>query len=405
MTDRKYLRGMISFILLGILLSSAACRLQLPQEQILPTQTHAPVSSLASPAAPTVTPPPHTKTPPTSTLTLSPSVSTFPTQSPSPTATRPPTETSHPHRLVEYDPSQWIEYVSYSEAGPTGAEVRSIALAPDGTLWVAISDGVFHFDGSTWTKYTVEDGLAENYSRLIAVDAQGTVWAIHDSSRISSFDGTSWQTYESNNGNITSIACDAAGAIWFSTYAPQRNGEMAGVLQFFAGQWRTYNKGIEGLKVWDIELDANGVLWSGTDRGLARLDGETWQLYPTTLFWPGETPVLHVAAAPDGAIWFLAEGQGMTRFEDGGWTNYRYPALYGSFPSPMSLLIARDGQVWVGGMDNQNGYGGALVSFDGNEWTQYVGLPFYMGRDILQASDGALWFATESGVFKYLLGK
>ena len=45
--------------------------------------------------------------------------------------------------------------------------VAGIAVAPDGALWCAhpiegLDGGISHFDGTTWTHYTTQDGLASN---------------------------------------------------------------------------------------------------------------------------------------------------------------------------------------------------------------------------------------------------
>jgi ligand-binding sensor domain-containing protein len=57
-----------------------------------------------------------------------------------------------------------------------GNFVWSIAVAPDGTLWFGTDHGLSHFDGETWTTYTMEDGLPSTPITSIAVTADGKLW-------------------------------------------------------------------------------------------------------------------------------------------------------------------------------------------------------------------------------------
>ena len=75
-------------------------------------------------------------------------------------------------RLGRFDGSEWqmLDAPAFAESqGPWASE---LAVAPDGTLWVGLSDesmgdpessnvsrGVASFDGSAWTVYTSADGL------------------------------------------------------------------------------------------------------------------------------------------------------------------------------------------------------------------------------------------------------
>jgi ligand-binding sensor domain-containing protein len=49
-------------------------------------------------------------------------------------------------------------------------------VASDGALWFGTRGGVSRFDGGTWTTYTTDDGLADNYVTSIAVAPDGALW-------------------------------------------------------------------------------------------------------------------------------------------------------------------------------------------------------------------------------------
>ena len=71
-------------------------------------------------------------------------------------------------------------------------------------------EGVSEFNGTTWTNYTAEDGLADNGVNSIAIDAQGNKW-FGTSAGVSKFDGTTWTTYTTADGledNNVYFNCD-----------------------------------------------------------------------------------------------------------------------------------------------------------------------------------------------------
>ena len=67
--------------------------------------------------------------------------------------------------------------------------IKGITQAPDGALWFGTTGGISRFDGETWTSYTTADGLADNDAAAIAVAPDGTVWVGTDGRGVSRFDG------------------------------------------------------------------------------------------------------------------------------------------------------------------------------------------------------------------------
>ena len=81
--------------------------------------------------------------------------------------------------------------------------------------------GVSKFDGTAWTTYTTDDGLADNWVNAIAVDGAGNPWFGTWGGGVSKFDGTTWTTYTTTDGlvsnDVTASTVDGAGNIWFGT--------------------------------------------------------------------------------------------------------------------------------------------------------------------------------------------
>jgi ligand-binding sensor domain-containing protein len=57
-----------------------------------------------------------------------------------------------------------------------GTYVRTLAVGPDGALWVGTLGGVNRFDGKQWRKYVQPDGLCHYNVRSIAIDRENTAW-------------------------------------------------------------------------------------------------------------------------------------------------------------------------------------------------------------------------------------
>jgi ligand-binding sensor domain-containing protein len=114
-------------------------------------------------------------------------------------------------------------------------------------------------------------------------------------------------------GNAYTAATDIYGVGWLGT---------AGGLSSYDGEWHGVNGKI-GV-VWDIEVDANGTKWVGTDLGLYVLEGygTEWdhfsgrvRIYDSSNSPLPDSPVKALAFDADGALWIGTGGGGIYRFE------------------------------------------------------------------------------------------
>ena len=77
---------------------------------------------------------------------------------------------------------------------------RSLAVDADNLKWFGSwNGGVSSFDGTTWTTYTTEDGLASNVISAVAIDADNVKW-FGTNGGLTRFDGTTWTTYTTEDG-------------------------------------------------------------------------------------------------------------------------------------------------------------------------------------------------------------
>jgi ligand-binding sensor domain-containing protein len=120
--------------------------------------------------------------------------------------------------LIRFDGSTW-QHIKAGEYGFPGGTVTSMHIDRTNVLWVGyVSDpsysGICKFDGTTFKRYTMSDGLPDWYVSSIASDAANTIWITTTRGAVSRFDGTSWKNM--NVGEMMlSTAVDLNNVMWF----------------------------------------------------------------------------------------------------------------------------------------------------------------------------------------------
>lgn len=99
--------------------------------------------------------------------------------------------------------------------------VFDLIVAQDDTIWAGTwGGGASHFNGQSWTNFTVKDGLAGNIVYSVAQDENGGLW-FGTNGGLSHFDGKSWTGYTRSEGlldnNIYAIQPASNGKIWVGT--------------------------------------------------------------------------------------------------------------------------------------------------------------------------------------------
>ncbi|HSF95100.1 MAG TPA: two-component regulator propeller domain-containing protein [Thermohalobaculum sp.] len=176
--------------------------------------------------------------------------------------------------------------------------VYGLDIDDQGRVWFGTEGGVSMFDGKDWTSWTHDDGLgAPNRMGLPASENNGLgTRNRHDLS-------VSVQGQLTFNPNYVFAAKvdDTGRGIWFGTWG--------GGASLFDGdsEWTSYTlrDGLPGNIVYSIAQDADGVLWFGTDNGVAAYDGTRFRSYPTG---HGAEHIYAIAIAPDGSVWAGAKG-------------------------------------------------------------------------------------------------
>lgn len=196
--------------------------------------------------------------------------------------------------VSHFDGSSWTRYTLtdyFPEISSTGSEyINSLAIAPNGDPWVITRTIIATYDGSKWL--AVDHPGISAFSPImgegIAIDSNGVVWVITfpdeccTYSHISKYDGSQWTTFSPpDDEDLELIALDAENRLWAST--TENN-----IYTFdpVSSEWTLkFNISQLGLSldehsdIEDMEFDRQGRLWLPTDYGVGVYDGADWTIY------------------------------------------------------------------------------------------------------------------------------
>ena len=275
---------------------------------------------------------------------------------------------------VRYDGARWAKYTSMD--GLMGGQVVSIVQGDDGTLWFAGSHlgqpGVTSYNGTVWRVHAAsEELLGRRVGGASAIDRNGRLWltteltsrraAVRDSTKggfgVVCFDGESWQRYRVQDGlahnRVYDVAAAPDGSLWFAT--------QGGVSRFHRDHWTTYRMA-DGLRydaVYGILVAQDGEIWCSHGPGsyLSVFDGTAWRHITSADGMPLGR-VRAIAQTSDGVLWFG------THHDDDTTGLLRFDGLSWLFVSPKRTF--RTGQP-MGSLAGDNVWG-ITQSGDGGLW-------------------------------------
>ena len=326
-----------------------------------------------------------------------------------------------------------------------------------GNLWFcAPGEGIYRYDGTSFTNFTTKDGLNSNNVYCVLEDKAGTIWFGTDGG-ICRYDPLAhgmgsgifnFISIVSNQSNLfpygspaadpttsNEVLCmlqDKNGLFWLGTPSGLYSYNGRYFTHFLQGDGVVNNTGLQLNKVETILEDKAGNLWFGgrMSEGLFRFDGKTltgfspdgknW-LRPVfedrkgDLWFAGRRNsvyrydgktftdfghnelkgwVLSMAEDKNGDLWFAAEN-GVTRYDGKNFTHLTTKDGLSS-NSVFSVTLDRSGKLWVGTRDM------GLLSYDGRTFADFSDKSSRDVRCIHENRAGDLWLCTNGdGVCRY----
>lgn len=292
-------------------------------------------------------------------------------------------------------------------------------LDSKGILWFGSNgNGLYRYDGTTFTQYIEEKGLSNNQVLSIIEDKENKLWfgtangmwkydrKTFTHVAIPFSDTTSvWldKVYPIINPNaVHSLAQDKNGDIWIGTGgagAYRYDGEK--FTSFLTEHGRKQEDSLYHNWITSIAEDDDGNIWfsSMTRGGASRFDGENF-----THFMPKDglftDMVRTIFKDKTGIVWFgykATRDGGLTRYDGNSFVNY-YKKDGLCNHSIRTMFEDKNGNLWLGGDLNN------LCVYDGKNFKEYKtkdNKKFDGILTILKDATGNIWFGGKNGLWKF----
>ena len=289
--------------------------------------------------------------------------------------------------------------------------VRSLAVGPNGVLVGYHNEGTSSVGGLTylefderkwfWANCNEAAGLQDFIVNSIELDHDGRIWVATDGSGVLVYNGLEWTTYTTANSDLPSdvifdLTVDNENRIWAATYA--------GIAQFNGQEWATVYSSDNELKdnlTYGIAFDNSNNIWIGhVSEGISQFSGEDgeWHFHRQEDGNIGGNNIRGIVVreamgtSPE-SVWFVTDGGGVTKYEEGIWTTY---GIENGLPSEKVNTIAIDyfGRIWIGTAEG-------TAYFDGLNWNLYhsfntFAIAFGPGcENSAHCEDDQVWTGTE----------
>ena len=288
--------------------------------------------------------------------------------------------------------------------GLPSTDIEVLARDAAGYLWIATADGLARYDGidmRVW-RHDPQDpeGLPGNNVQALLFDAHDRAWLATEGGGISVLDARRARFTHYRRATHPQLGSDDVWAlarqgevVWAGTYE-------GGLTRIDPdGGMRRYTQAGNGLPsdtVLSLAVDAAGVLWVGTDKGLARQQVDRFEsvLLPGA---DGEPMVYSLSLQKDG--FWAGTSLGIWRHVQGRWSQPDWSSMFHRPNAVMSIVTDLGGDRWIGsqrGLWHQKGTKTPEpVRTGGLEIPRAI-------NSLLMEPDGALWVPIAGGGFGYL---
>jgi|GEM_PF-7027665 len=188
--------------------------------------------------------------------------------------------------------------VPYTRTTLPDEVARDVLLDRAGDLWVATNTGLTRLRGGQATTFTVRDGLPDDRVRTLLEDRDGALWigtfnglARMRGGKITRFGAETGLA----DGYVLSLHQDRRGTLWVAT-------QSAGLFRLQGDRFVRGPAALAGQPIFRVTDDADGTLWVGTSRGLARVRGGRVFIFTTRHGLRGNT-VFQALDDGAGAFW------------------------------------------------------------------------------------------------------
>ena len=291
-------------------------------------------------------------------------------------------------------------------------------LDSKGNLWFGSrGNGVFKFEGNSFTNYNKEKGLCSDDISCISEDKNGNLW-FGTPNGVCRFNGKGFESLEIpksdtsgvwldkvypivNPNQVMSILEDKKGNLWFGTNGAgvyQYNGKS--FMQHLSKIGKTYEDGQQHNIVLSIVEDLKGNLWftSLSHGGVSVYDGKEFKHYINEL----SDDFIRIAYCDSkGNILIGTHGNyngGLDLYNGRDFKTF-HKTNDGLLTNNVRWIFEdNSGEFWIGSGNSPLSVfdGEHFRNFKGNQGREYDRIIF-----ILEDSDNNIWFGNSNGLWKF----
>ncbi len=293
------------------------------------------------------------------------------------------------------------------KGGTSGLSLQDKA----GNFWFGTYNGIYKYDGKSFSQFTVANGLISNWIWCILEDKAGKIW-IGTEAGLCVYDGKTFTTIQiplrknmspnqhRNTHNVFSIMQDKNGRLWFATidgvYTYDGKSFTPFIVKEGVGGFMSSNHNVEYI----LEDKAGNVWFGGRgNQGVFRYDGKSItnlnvdERKHFNWAWPA-------LQDKHGNIWF-SNWDGAYRYDGKSLVK-----MDGLSNGPVTRIIEdRKGNLWIGCGSTREPNTGGICRYDGKSSTCFTkkdGLTDSNVWSILEDRMGNLWVGTKDvGWYRY----
>lgn len=201
-----------------------------------------------------------------------------------------------------------------------GAEVTPLLAAPDGTLWAGTTRGVGRLlPGGALTRFAAA-GLPDGAVSVLASSAGGRLLVSLPEKGLFELDAAAASARrvgddEAPGRGVSAIVREADGdRFWIGT------NDRGAFRWDGAAKFERFGvaEGLPDARVWALCEDREGILWLGTDAGLAKGGPAAFRTFGPEDGLPADAPIYGIAETDDGILWLGAHDRGLMRRDPEG---------------------------------------------------------------------------------------
>jgi ligand-binding sensor domain-containing protein len=288
-----------------------------------------------------------------------------------------------------------------------------------GNIWFGTTgEGVYKYDGITFTQFTKSNGLQSNAVYSLLEDTNGIIWIGTTEGLCKIINGkiekvavarntfsfntnNSYYTNQSTKNTVWSLLQDKSGIIWVGT------GD--GVYQYDGKSFTRFlqNDGVinkEDLKLTLIDnmlQDKTGNIWFASglppgEEGLILYDGKSVKSFKPN----GDKWIRYIREDKKGNLWFGGRIHGNFIYDGNSFKIFTEKVGIGN-----PILVDKLGNVWFSGEEKQSSTEtkDGIWRYDGKEFKNYKdGMSKYFVWSMLEDKKGNIWIGSRNTeLYKY----